>query len=42
MGGKVHVEVEYQDGDFVPLSNDYIDAMKKDGLCADILQIGIK
>ena len=41
MGGEGHVELEKQYGRFVPLSNKNIDAMKKDSLYADILQIGI-
>ena len=42
VGGGVHVEVEYQAGKFVPLSNENIDSMKKDFFCTDIFQRGIK
>ena len=37
MGGEVHVEVEDQYGKFILLSNDNIDAMKKDDLYAGFL-----
>ena len=39
---EVHAEVEDQDGRFVLVSNNKIDTMKKDQLCADILKIRIK
>ena len=42
MGGEGHVEVEYQAGGFVLISSENIDATKKDGFYADILQRGIK
>ena len=42
MAGEGHVEVEYQYGKFVLLSNEKIDAKKKDNFYAEILQIGIK
>ena len=42
MGGEGHVGVEDQDGKFVLLSIDKIDATKKDGFYAGILQRGIK
>ena len=37
MVGKVHAEVEDQAGSFILVSNKNIDAIKKDGLYADIL-----
>ena len=40
MGGEGHVEVEDQAGDFVLLSNDKIDAMKKDYIYADFFREG--
>ena len=42
MGGERHVEVEYQSGKFIPLSNNKIDAMNKDNFYARILQREIK
>ena len=42
MGGEGHAEVKYQSGNFVPISNSDIDAMKKDQLYAEILRRGIK
>ena len=42
VGGEVHVEVEYQAGKFVPLSNENIYSMKKDYFCSDFFQKGIK
>ena len=42
MGGERHVEVEDQARKLVLLSNENIDATKKDNLYADILHRGIK
>ena len=42
MGGKGQVEVEYHARKFVPISNDKINSMKKDGYYAKFLQRGIK
>ena len=42
MGGEGATEVKYQAGKSVPLSNNEINAMKKDQLYADYLQKGIK
>ena len=42
MGGQEHVEVKYQAGKFVPLSNGDIDEINKDQLFADIFQKGNK
>ena len=42
MGGEGTTDVKYRAGKFIPLSNEKIDATKKDQLYADILQRGIK
>ena len=42
MGNERTTEVKYQAGKSVPLSNNEINAMKKDQLYADYLQKGIK
>ena len=42
MGGEGHVEVEDKSRKLVLLSNENIDATKKDNLYADILHRGIK
>ena len=42
MGGEVHVEVKDQYGKFVIISNDNIDAIKKDDFYAGIFQRVIK
>ena len=42
VGGGVHVEVEYQAGKFVPLSNENIDSMKEGDIYDDIFHRFIK
>ena len=40
MGGEVHVEVEYQSGDFILLSDNKINATKKDKFMLSLFRLG--